>query len=30
MVSRRIGLEDVDDAFTAMEQGTVIRSVIAS
>ena len=28
MVSRRIGLEDVNDAFRAMEAGEVIRSVI--
>jgi S-(hydroxymethyl)glutathione dehydrogenase/alcohol dehydrogenase len=28
MVSRRIGLDDVNNAFTAMEQGEVIRSVI--
>ena len=28
MVTRRIGLHDVDAAFTAMEQGEVIRSVI--
>jgi S-(hydroxymethyl)glutathione dehydrogenase/alcohol dehydrogenase len=30
MVSRTIGLGDVNDAFTAMEKGEVIRSVITS
>ena len=30
MVSRTIGLNDVNDAFTAMEKGEVIRSVITS
>ena len=28
MVSRRIGLEDVNEAFRAMQAGEVIRSVI--
>jgi Zn-dependent alcohol dehydrogenase len=28
MVTRRIALEDVNDAFRAMEAGEVIRSVI--
>ena len=28
MVTRRIGLEDVEDAFHEMETGNVIRSVI--
>ena len=28
MISRRIALEDVNDAFRAMEAGEVIRSVI--
>jgi S-(hydroxymethyl)glutathione dehydrogenase / alcohol dehydrogenase len=28
MVSRRIGLEDINDAFRAMEAGEVVRSVI--
>jgi S-(hydroxymethyl)glutathione dehydrogenase/alcohol dehydrogenase len=28
MISRRIGLEDVNDAFRAMQEGEVIRSVI--
>ena len=30
MVSARIGLDDVNDAFRAMEAGEVIRSVIKS
>ena len=30
MVSRTIGLGDVNDAFTAMQNGEVIRSVITS
>jgi S-(hydroxymethyl)glutathione dehydrogenase / alcohol dehydrogenase len=30
MVSRTIGLDDVNDAFTAMEKGEVVRSVITS
>jgi Zn-dependent alcohol dehydrogenase len=30
MVSRTIELGDVNDAFTAMEKGEVIRSVITS
>jgi S-(hydroxymethyl)glutathione dehydrogenase/alcohol dehydrogenase len=30
MVSRTIGLEQVNDAFDAMEKGEVIRSVITS
>ncbi|HXQ44062.1 MAG TPA: Zn-dependent alcohol dehydrogenase [Acidimicrobiales bacterium] len=29
MVSRRIGLDDINDAFRAMEAGEVVRSVIA-
>jgi len=28
MVSRRIGLDEVNDAFRAMQAGEVIRSVI--
>ena len=28
MVSRRIGLDDINDAFRAMEAGEVVRSVI--
>jgi S-(hydroxymethyl)mycothiol dehydrogenase len=27
-VSERIGLEDVEDAFAAMERGEVLRSVV--
>jgi S-(hydroxymethyl)glutathione dehydrogenase/alcohol dehydrogenase len=28
MVSRRIGLDDINEAFRAMEAGEVVRSVI--